>query len=125
MRFMQIELVLQTKNRSEPAKKTFSVALVFSERMSNLYHLSAFQPYRLCGQIITYQKHSRDYIVLCKQKWLYVIRHLCRRINIILEHSEHVRPTLNTWPCPIPVLVLINLIEHFFCFGYTRESVKT
>ena len=29
MRFMQIELVLQTKNRSEPAKNWFSVALVY------------------------------------------------------------------------------------------------
>ena len=28
MRFMQIESVLQTKNRSEPAKNRFSVALV-------------------------------------------------------------------------------------------------
>ena len=28
MRFMQIESVLQTKNRSEPAKNWFSVALV-------------------------------------------------------------------------------------------------
>ena len=27
MRFMQIESVLQTKNRSEPAKNRFSVAL--------------------------------------------------------------------------------------------------
>ena len=27
MRFMQIETVLQTKNRSEPAKNQFSVAL--------------------------------------------------------------------------------------------------
>ena len=30
MRFMQIESVLQTKNRSEPAKNRFSVALVSS-----------------------------------------------------------------------------------------------
>ena len=30
MRFMQIELVLQTKNRSEPAKNRFSIALVDS-----------------------------------------------------------------------------------------------
>ena len=30
MRFMQIESVLQTKNRSEPAKNRFSVALVDS-----------------------------------------------------------------------------------------------
>ena len=30
MRFMQIELVLQTKNRSEPAKNWFSVALVYT-----------------------------------------------------------------------------------------------
>ena len=28
MRFMQIESVLQTKNRSEPAKNRFSVALL-------------------------------------------------------------------------------------------------
>ena len=28
MRFMQIELVLQAKNRSEPAKNRFSVALL-------------------------------------------------------------------------------------------------
>ena len=28
MRFMQIELVLQNKNRSEPAKNRFSVALI-------------------------------------------------------------------------------------------------
>ena len=28
MRFMQIESVLQTKNRSEPAKNRFSVALI-------------------------------------------------------------------------------------------------
>ena len=28
MRFMQIELALQTKNRSEPAKNQFSVALI-------------------------------------------------------------------------------------------------
>ena len=28
MRFMQIESVLQTKNRSEPAKNQFSVALL-------------------------------------------------------------------------------------------------
>ena len=31
MRFMQIESVLQTKNRSEPAKNRFSVALVTSD----------------------------------------------------------------------------------------------
>ena len=30
MRFMQIESVLQTKNRSEPAKNRFSVALVWT-----------------------------------------------------------------------------------------------
>ena len=30
MRFMQIESVLQTKNRSEPAKNRFSVALLYS-----------------------------------------------------------------------------------------------
>ena len=30
MRFMQIESVLQTKNRSEPAKNRFSVALVYT-----------------------------------------------------------------------------------------------
>ena len=30
MRFMQIELVLQTKNRSEPAKNWFSVALLMT-----------------------------------------------------------------------------------------------
>ena len=30
MRFMQIESVLQTKNRSEPAKNRFSVALAKS-----------------------------------------------------------------------------------------------
>ena len=30
MRFMQTESVLQTKNRSEPAKNRFSVALVYS-----------------------------------------------------------------------------------------------
>ena len=30
MRFMQIESVLQTKNRSEPAKNRFSVALIGS-----------------------------------------------------------------------------------------------
>ena len=29
MRFMQIESVLQTKNRSEPAKNRFSVALLW------------------------------------------------------------------------------------------------
>ena len=29
MRFMQIESVLQTKNRSEPAKNRFSVALMY------------------------------------------------------------------------------------------------
>ena len=32
MRFMQTESVLQTKNRSEPAKNRFSVALVRSTR---------------------------------------------------------------------------------------------
>ena len=32
MRFMQIELVLQTKNRSEPAKNRFSVALPQSHK---------------------------------------------------------------------------------------------
>ena len=31
MRFMQTELVLQTKNRSEPAKNRFSVALVWAK----------------------------------------------------------------------------------------------
>ena len=30
MRFMQIESVLQTKNRSEPAKNRFSVALIIT-----------------------------------------------------------------------------------------------
>ena len=32
MRFMQIESVLQTKNRSEPAKNRFSVALVYGPK---------------------------------------------------------------------------------------------
>ena len=32
MRFMQIESVLQTINRSEPAKNRFSVALVTTEQ---------------------------------------------------------------------------------------------
>ena len=36
MRFMQIESVLQTKNRSEPAKNLFSVALV-PKMMLNLF----------------------------------------------------------------------------------------
>ena len=31
MRFMQIELILQTKNQSEPAKNWFSVALIASD----------------------------------------------------------------------------------------------
>ena len=31
MRFMQTELVLQTKNRSGPAKNRFSVALVITQ----------------------------------------------------------------------------------------------
>ena len=31
MRFMQIESVLQTKNRSEPAKNRFSVALLMRD----------------------------------------------------------------------------------------------
>ena len=34
MRFMQIETVLQTKNRSEPAKNRFSVALVNGQKRS-------------------------------------------------------------------------------------------
>ena len=40
MRFMQIESVLQTKNRSEPAKNRFSVAL-------------HFKCYVLCGHMIS------------------------------------------------------------------------
>ena len=31
MRFMQIESVLQTKNRSEPEKNRFSVALMYTK----------------------------------------------------------------------------------------------
>ena len=37
MRFMQIESVLQTKNRSEPAKNRFSVAL-----LPTLKHIETF-----------------------------------------------------------------------------------
>ena len=36
MRFMQTESVLQTKNRSEPAKNRFSVALVITVHDLNL-----------------------------------------------------------------------------------------
>ena len=36
MRFMQIESVLQTKNRSEPAKNRFSVALVYEDVLLQL-----------------------------------------------------------------------------------------
>ena len=32
MRFMQTESVLQTKNRSEPAKNRFSVALIIGNK---------------------------------------------------------------------------------------------
>ena len=42
MRFMQIESVLQTKNRSEPAKNRFSVALAavyFEQVMIYFHHL--------------------------------------------------------------------------------------
>ena len=35
MRFMQIESVLQSKNRSEPAKNQFSVALICIQRYLN------------------------------------------------------------------------------------------
>ena len=37
MRFMQIESVLQTINRSEPAKNRFSVALNPSNNLSMIY----------------------------------------------------------------------------------------
>ena len=37
MRFMQTESVLQNKNRSEPAKNRFSVALIVALSMSLLY----------------------------------------------------------------------------------------
>ena len=46
MRFMQIESVLQTKNRSEPAKNRFSVALAsnicFSRHLANKFKMSKF-----------------------------------------------------------------------------------
>ena len=49
MCFMQIETVLQTKNRSEPAKNLFSVALlkmVFKMAVRLLYMSdSMFQPF--------------------------------------------------------------------------------
>ena len=38
MRFMQTESVLQTKNRSRPAKNRFSVALVCSVLSSSVIH---------------------------------------------------------------------------------------
>ena len=41
MRFMQTESVLQTKNRSEPAKNRFSVALLPME-LGALEHLKNF-----------------------------------------------------------------------------------
>ena len=46
MCFMQIESVLQTKNRSEPAKHWFSVALLFTlkDRMNNLKLFTGFRP---------------------------------------------------------------------------------
>ena len=34
---MQIESVLQTKNRSEPAKNRFSVALILSQEHTRLF----------------------------------------------------------------------------------------
>ena len=43
MRFMQIESVLQTKNRSEPAKNRFSVALgstLFAIQSASLGHIT-------------------------------------------------------------------------------------
>ena len=40
MRFMQNESVLQTKNRSEPAKNRFSVALVNTD--TSMHNLSFF-----------------------------------------------------------------------------------
>ena len=39
MRFMQIESVLQTKNRSEPAKNRFSVALIAAMPIYGLKNL--------------------------------------------------------------------------------------
>ena len=37
MRFMQIESVLQTINRSEPAKNRFSVALLLSHETKTIH----------------------------------------------------------------------------------------
>ena len=48
MRFMQIESVLQTKNRSEPAKNRFSVAL------AKIFHYTVF----VMGFIKVTEQHS-------------------------------------------------------------------
>ena len=46
MRFVQIESVLQSKNRSEPAKNWFSVALVWT-------HFSMVEPHSSNFSVIT------------------------------------------------------------------------
>ena len=51
MRFMQTESVLQTKNRSGPAKNRFSVALICTGGHCGMVKAGVFKPFFLAYQI--------------------------------------------------------------------------
>ena len=62
MRFMQIESVLQTKNRSEPAKNRFSVAMIMTISETRVVFLKPL--YRSCCYKCFMRKAENNSIVL-------------------------------------------------------------